>query len=64
MHFALMTLFLIKRKKKVLIVQLKDLARDECAFQIKTINDLNFMKFINLTKTKLDFNSNNENVIY
>ena len=65
MHLALMILFSIKRKeKKVLIARSKDLARDECAFQIKTMNDLNFTKFINLTKTKLDFNSNNEDVIY
>ena len=65
MHFAFMILFSIERKeKKVLIVRSKNLARDECAFQIKTMNDLNFTKFINLTKTKLDFNSNNENIIY
>ena len=65
MHFAFMTLFSIEReKKKVLIVRSKDFARDECAFQMKTMNDLNFTKFINLIKTKLDFDSNNENVIY
>ena len=31
---------------------------------MKTINDLNFTKFINLIKTKLDLNSNNKDVIY
>ena len=65
MHLALMILFLIKRKeKKILIVRSKNLVRDECAFQIKTMNNLNFTKFINLIKTKLDFDSNNEDVIY
>ena len=65
MHFALIILFSIEREeKKVLIVRSEDLVRDECAFQMKTMNDLNFTKFINLIKTKLDFDSNNENVIY
>ena len=65
MHFAFMILFLIEqKKKKVLIARSEDLARDECAFQMKTMNDLNFTKFINLTKTKLNFDSNNEDVIY
>ena len=65
MRFAFMTLFSIEREeKKVLIVRLKDFVRNECTFQVKTMNDLNFTKFINLTKTKLNFNSNNENVIY
>ena len=65
MHFAFMILFSIERKeKKVLIIRLKNLARDKCAFQVKTMNNLNFTKFINLTKTKFNFDSNNENVIY
>ena len=65
MHLALMTLFLIERKeKKLLIIQSEDLARDEYAFKMKTMNDVNFTKFINLAKTELDFDSNDEDVIY
>ena len=31
---------------------------------MKMMNDLNFTKFINLTKTKFDFDLNNKDVIY
>ena len=65
MYLAFITLFSIEREeKKVSITRSENLVRDEYAFQMKTINDLNFTKFINLTKIKLDFDSNNENIIY
>ena len=60
-----MILFSIRQEeKKISIVRSENLVHDECAFNMKTINDLNFTKFINLTKTELDFNSNDENILY
>ena len=65
MHFVSKILFLIERKEKeVLIVRSKDLVCNECALEMKTMNDLNFIKFINLTKTEFDFDSNDKNIIY
>ena len=60
-----MILFSVERKrKKILIIQSEDLARDRCVFKMKTVNNLNFIKFINLIKTDFNFNLNDENIIY
>ena len=64
MHLASMILFSIEQKEKFLIARSKDFICNECAFEEKTMNDLNFAKFINLINIELDSNLNNKNIIY